>query len=565
MKKIISLLLCLLLVLSLATSAFAEDTTPSATVTLTVNGEKSGHTYVAYQIFSGTVTAANIITNVEWGTGIKNGEELLAALQADNTEIVNTQSPENKSSMKQEFSEVTDAMNAALKMQNWGANRERIDYFANFLYENKHLSETYATAAETAEGSKVYTFTNLAPGYYLIMDKKGTVDEDSHDFYTKFIVSLTSNTTVAVKGTVPSVTKQVSNNLDSGYTSHISNQLNLVHYYQWVGTIPSNIEDYDSYYYKFVDTLSEGLNFERWEEIYLLRADNTKITFYKYGEPKTAYEPTLDSSLSADDREISVEWANLKAEGFPTLLSSDKIVVRYSAKLNEKAVVGQTGTKNEVELVYSNNPHDDNHGTTVPSEARVYTFGLQVTKIDGATKNQEIPSKLSGAKFKLYHNHIHNNDDGKETITHMFAVVEDGMITNWTNVEADGTELETNTNGIIEVKGLKDNIGYFLRETQAPANFNKLERDIKIQITSYTIGTDNEVSSIVYEADNIQNKLTGSDAATGLVKATVENKGGGTLPSTGGMGTTVLYIAGGILVLAAIVLLVTKKRMTNAD
>ena len=118
MQKIISLLLCLLLVLSLATSAFAEDTTPSATVTLTVNGEKSGHTYVAYQIFSGTVTAADIITNVEWGTGIKDGEALLTALQADNTEIVNTQSPENKSSMKKEFSEVRDAMNAALKMLN---------------------------------------------------------------------------------------------------------------------------------------------------------------------------------------------------------------------------------------------------------------------------------------------------------------------------------------------------------------------------------------------------------------------------------------------------------------
>lgn len=565
MQKIISLLLCLLLVLSLATSAFAEDTTPSATVTLTVNGEKSGHTYVAYQIFSGTVTAADIITNVEWGTGIKNGEELLAALQADNTEIVNTQSPENKSSMKKEFSEVRDAMNAALKMQNWGNNRERIDYFANFLYENKHLSETYATAEETPGGSTVYTFTNLAPGYYLIMDKKGTVDENSHDFYTKFIVSLTSNTTVSVKGTVPSVTKQVSNNLDSGYASHISNQLNLVHYYQWVGTIPSNIEDYDSYYYKFVDTLSEGLDFERWEEIYLLRANGQKTTFYKQGASETIYKPTLDSTLSADDREISVEWANLKDEGFPPLLSSDRIVVRYSAKLNEKAVGGQTGTKNEVKLVYSNNPHDDNHGTTVPSEARVYTFGLQVTKIDGATKNQEIPSKLSGAKFKLYHNHIHNNDDGTETTTHMFAVVEDGMITHWTNVEADGTELETNAEGIIEVKGLKENIGYFLRETQAPANFNKLERDIKIQITSYTIGTDNEVSTIVYKADNIQNTLTGSDAATGLVKAIVENKGGGTLPSTGGMGTTALYIAGGILVLAAIVLLVTKKRMTNAD
>lgn len=558
MKRVFALVLAMLLVLSLAATAFADTTN----VTLKVNGENTGHTYVAYQIFSGDVNSQHVISNVQWGSGITDGAALLAALKADNTPIVNGQDNTQVATMADQFADATDAASVALKMATWGDNRERIDYFADFLYRNGFLSGTYATATETS--SKVYEFS-LAPGYYLIKDQDGTVSNTQHDFYTKIIIELTSNTTVAVKGTVPTVSKRVSTTLNNNYDDKITNMLNKVHYYQLTGTIPTNIEEYSAYYYEFVDTLSEGLDFVQFEEIYLLRNDSSRVYFYKYGDSSVsaALNPSMSTGLD-ENRQLHVSWANLKAEGFPTLLSSDQIVVRYSAKLNEKAVVGNGGTENEVKLVYSNNPHGNDHGTTVPNEARVYTFGMELTKIDGATKNEENPTKLPGAKFILFHNHAPAEATGDPIP--VYAVVDaNGMIIRWTETISEASELITDANGLITVKGLSHNQGYFLRETVAPSGYNLLGKDIKFQITSYTIGSDNKVSSITYEADGYSHSVTGDTATPGIIKVTVENKGGATLPSTGGMGTTILYIAGGIMVLAAIVLLVTKKRMANSD
>lgn len=555
MRKVFALILAMLLVMSLSATAFADN------VTLTVNGENTGHTYVAYQIFSGDVNSQHVISNVQWGSGIVDGAALLAALKADNTDIVNAQDSSQVTSMAREFADATDAASVALKMADWGDNRERIDYFADFLYRNGHLSGNYSTATETS--SKVYQFS-LAPGYYLIKDKDGTVNNTAHDFYTKIIVELTANSTVAVKGTVPTVTKRVSATLDNNYDHQISNMLNKVHYYQLSGTIPTNIEDYTSYYYEFVDTLSEGLTFVQFEEIYLLRNNSDRFYFYKYNDDTipTNVKPQMSNGLDAN-RQLHVSWDNLMADGFPTLLSSDRIVVRYSAMLNEKAVVGNDGTKNEVKLVYSNDPHADHHGTTVPDEARVYTFGMDLTKIDGATKNEENPTKLPNAKFILYHNHAPLEASGSPI--HVYAVVENGMIVRWSEDIDEATELVTDADGKISVKGLNSNQGYFLRETEAPSGYNKLGTDIKFQITSYNVdATTDKVTSIVYEANSNTNTLNGDTAALGMIHVTVENKGGATLPSTGGMGTTILYIAGSVLVLAAVVMLVTKKRMANS-
>lgn len=558
MKRVFAWILAMLMVLSLTATAFADTTN----VTLTVNGENTGHTYVAYQIFSGDVNSQHVISNVQWGSGITDGAALLTALQADTTEIVNSQDTTKVTSMAQEFAEATDAASVALKMADWGDNRERIDYFADFLYKRGFLSNSYSTASETS--SKVYQFS-LAPGYYLIKDKDGTVSNTQHDFYTKIIIELTANSTVAVKGTVPTVTKRVSNTLNNNYDEKTTNMLNKVHYYQLTGTIPTNIEDYTTYYYEFVDTLSAGLDFVQFEEIYLLRNDSSRVYFYKNGDTSvsSALKPQMSTGLDAN-RQLHVSWDNLKATGFPTLLSSDHIIVRYSAKLNANAVVGSTGTMNEVKLVYSNNPHANDHGTTVPNDARVYTFGMDLTKIDGATKNEQNPTKLPGAEFILYHNHAPAEVTGNPIP--MYAVVDtNGMIIRWTQTQSEATVLVTDANGKISVKGLSDNQGYFLRETKAPSGYNQLGSDIKFQITSYTVDTNDRVSSIVYEANNTTNTLTGDTAALGMVHVTVENKGGATLPSTGGMGTTILYIAGGIMVLAAVVLLVTKKRMANND
>ena len=541
MKKVFSLVLALIMVLSLATTAFAVE--------LTIAGEKTGHTYEAYQIFSGDINASGVMTNIVWGNGIKDGAALLAALKADTTEIVNAMDKTQKSSMATEFAAANSAEDIANVMRNWGDDAARIDYFANFLYENGHLAAT--PTATTTSTTTSYTFADIPAGYYLIKDEDGSIANTEHDFYTKFMVDLTTSTDVAVKGSVPTVDKTVSNTIDGTYTKEISNMLNKTHYYQWTGYVPADIDDYDFYYYKFSDTMSKGLTFQKWEQIYIQHANGNKTWIYDAAQTTATIlpemMPTLNTATAADGTTtITAEWADL-LKVYPTLLTSDKIMVTYSAQLNTDAIIGGEGNDNKVELVFSNNPHDENDkGKTPPPETRVYSFKLKVNKVN------EKSEPLSGAEFVLYHLHTEN------------TYAEDGVtVTGTKNVEMYAILNTTEADGTIKAEGLQEQVGYYLRETKAPDGYNKLTSDIKIVISGFsTNDTTNVVESISYEVAGKASTATGDQAAAGEISTTVENKSGTTLPSTGGMGTTLFYILGGLMVTGAAVLLITKKRMS---
>lgn len=562
-RKIMSLALCLMLVLSLAAPVFAAEP-----VSLTIQGEKANHTYEAYQIFSGDINASGVMTNIVWGTGIADGAALLAALKADTTEIVNGMDPSQVSSMATEFAAANNAEDVAKVMKNWGDNAERIDYFANFLYEKGYLTAT--PTATTTSSTTTYVFSSLQPGYYLIKDEDDSIADTAYDFYTKFIIDLTTSTDVAVKGSVPKVDKKVSETLTGTYSESISNQLNKTHYYEWTGYIPADIEDYEHYYYKFTDTMSKGLTFERFEKIVIAHAGGSETVIYDASLTNPVVNAGLQPDVmnhvaGADSTTVVVEWTDLLAK-YPTLLTSDKIVVKYSAHLNEHAVIGGAGNDNKVNLTFSNNPHDiDDKGKTPDDDATVYSFKLKVNKVNQSDE------PLAGAEFVLFHYHTVNTyaPDGV-TITgtknvEMYAIVNAaGKITGWTEDINVATKLTTLADGLIKVEGLKDEIGYFLRETKAPDGYNKLNADIKIVIDGgYTTNaTDDVLSYLKYEVDGKATELNGADAAPGEVSTKVINKSGTTLPSTGGIGTTLFYLVGGLMVAAAAVLLVTKKRMS---
>ena len=563
-RRILSMTLCLMLVLSLAIPALAAET-----VSLTIQGEKPNHTYEAYQIFAGDINAAGVMTNIVWGSGIADGDALLAALKADTTEIVNTADPSQKSTLATEFAAAKNAEDVANVMRNWGDNADRIDYFAKFLYDNGHLAA--APTATTTSSTTTYVFSALNPGYYLIKDKDDSIADTAHDFYTKFIIDLTTSTDVAVKGNVPHVDKKVSETINGDYGEDISNQLNKTHYYEWTGHVPANINAYDFYYYKFTDTMSAGLTFERFEKIYITHAGGSQTLIYD----ASAANPIVNAGLQPDTMShvvggsgvttIVVEWTDLLAK-YPTLLSSDKIIVKYSAHLNENAVIGGAGNDNKVNLVYSNNPQDsDDKGKTPDDDAIVYSFKLKVVKVNQTNQ------PLAGAEFVLFHYHTVNeyDTDGVTVIgtknVEMYAIVNAaGKITGWTEDLAAASTLVTDAEGLIKVEGLKAEIGYYLRETKAPDGYNKLNADIKIVIEpDYTTNaTDDVLAYLHYEVDGKSTELNGAEAAPGEVSTTVVNKSGTTLPSTGGIGTTLFYLIGGLMVAAAAVLLVTKKRMS---
>lgn len=194
----------------------------------------------------------------------------------------------------------------------------------------------------------------------------------------------------------------------------------------------------------------------------------------------------------------------------------NKVVVEYNATLNENAVIGSAGNTNDVELTYSNNPNATGDGTTKPADTgktpkdtvKVFTYQTIINKVDQDGK------ALSGAEFTL----VKKNKDGS---TKNVDVVKN----------AEGKSFT--------FKGL-DAGNYVLEETKTPDGYNT------IKAIEFTIDADYDK-----EADD-------------SLKADIVNRKGSLLPSTGGMGTTILYVIGSILVLVAAILLITKKRMDAA-
>ena len=529
MKKVFALILALALIFAMAIPAFAAET-----VTLTIQGHKSGHTYEAYQIFAGDIEGGQL-THIQWGNGVKVAD-LVAALKADAT----------LGTLFASASE-TDPMPVVNVLRSWSNESANLDAFAKIVGE--HLNTIAAVSTEGTDNK--YSFT-LDTGYYLIKDKDSNA-ELADDFYTKFVITLTSNTDVKVKGSVPTVNKKVSHNLNANYTDKITNQLHKTHYYQWIGSVSSDVSDYDWYWYEFQDTLSAGLTFLQFEQIFIQHVGDVKTMIYDRSQAdpviKAEYMPDVMTNVG---QEVTVKWEDL-VQKYPTLLPSDKIVVRYSAKLNSNAVIGNTGNPNDVDLIYSNNPQDEeDKGRTTTPPPHVYSFELDVLK-----QNQVNKLPLAGVEFVLFHYHT----EGSGNVP-MYAVLDaDKKISSWTANKAEATTLVTDANGKLNVIGIQANMDYYLEENKALSGYIPLEKPVQIIIDSYTVDSANAISSITYEVDSDSPVTITDGAVSGKIPVTVNNKSGSTLPSTGGVGTTLFYVFGSLMFVGAAVLLVTKKRM----
>ena len=276
----------------------------------------------------------------------------------------------------------------------------------------------------------------------------------------------------------------------------------------------------------FHDTMSKGLTLDASSIKVYTDADMTT-------ELGTDNYAVVTTDLT-DDCTFEVSFEKTYLDGLTA--DSTTVYVKYAATVNENAVVGGEGNPNTSNVEYG----EKGKTTTTPdSTTRTYTWSFDVLKY----ANGDESKVLEGAQFVLL-----NNNKTK------VATIVDGKLTGWVDVPAAGsdgtitwpanTTLTTNAQGQIDIAGL-DADTYYLRETVAPAGYNKLAEDVEVTITP-TKGDDGKTLTLT------------------PVTAKVENKSGSELPETGGMGTTIFYVLGSILVLGAAVLLITKKRMNAA-
>lgn len=508
MKKLAAVLVSVLMSFAMMTTVFAEDA--ATTYTLTLNGTTTDHIYEAYQVFTGDLKDSTL-SNVKWGSGVDSAKtaDLLNALKTDET-------------LKATFANVKDAATVAEALSNAKDNDAVAQEFATVV--SQYLSTTKTSKDSAADKTEI---SGLSAGYYLVKDKDNSVDSSKKDAYTRFILKVVANTSAAVKSNVPTVEKKVKDTNDS--TGKTTDWQDSADYdigdsvpYQITGTMPSNIGDYKTYSYTFTDTMSKGLTYT---------AGTAKVTI---GTTDVTSSSSFKETVTANkDGTTTVTWActDLKAISGVTIDANTKVVVTYNATLNENAVLGSAGNPNEVYLTFSNNPNkggESNTGKTPTDKNIVFTYKTVVNKVDQDKK------ALAGAAFKLE------------------------------KKQSDGTYKEiksitTNDGTTFEFTGLDDG-DYKLTETTTPAGYNTINPiEFTISATHDETSDDPKLLTLSGKATSGEATFT-ADTNAGSLTTNVVNKKGATLPSTGGVGTTMFYVAGGLMVVVAGVLLAAKKK-----
>lgn len=536
-KKLLGLLLAAVMVLAMGVPTFAA----SGGYTITINNALAGHTYEAYQVFAGDLSEdEKTLSNVTWGDGV-DGTALLAEL--DDLE---------------DFQNCKDAADVAKVLEGYKDEPQAMKDFADIV--GQHLTETTSgTVSAYNEDSKSYTISGLAAGYYLVKDKNGSVS--GTDAYTDFILKVVKNTEATPKSDVPTVEKKVQEddkyNQDGGYGNGYNDvadwNIGDAVPFKLIGTLPTNFADYDTYQYIFHDTLSAGLDLNEGSIKVYYASDKSGTG--KTEIPSEKYTVNVPGTEEKDECSFEVAFADLTSvEG----VTADKyIIVEYTATLNKDAEIGLPGNPNKVYLEFSNNPNsggEGDTGKTPEDKVIVFTYELDVTKVDG--KNAD--TKLKDAEFKLY------DANGK------YVIVDDaGKVTGWADNEEDGSTLKSDENGLFKVIGLDDGT-YYLKETKAPDGYNKITEPIQIVIAAATVndqnweateGPEDALTALEIKVTVGSTTTSGTgDTESGIVATDIENNKGAELPETGGMGTTIFYVLGAILVLGAGGLLIARRR-----
>ena len=565
-------------VMAPVTMAFAEGNT---TVTFNDPDYAASTTYKGIQIFKAKVTKDNgttSVSSIEWaGTGTEIQTAVVNAIKKKD----NTYSSDNAQ-------DAADWLSANAEGTGTGSKVASDNVFSLIAANLKDSTAWQKTTKGDASLSK------LDAGYWLFLtDNAGKPDGKSTDAFTSPVYAVIdgTNTTVTItpKKSIPTVNKQIlaatsadPTKLTTGWAGVANSQIGQEVTYKLTGKVADNYATYDSYAYKFTDTLSNGLDYVSGSlKVY---AVNNGV----YTPINSGYDLTTPTE---DNRVLTVNFAVDKATGKKGLkdiafVNADtEIVVFYNAKLNKNAVTGngtegKGGNYNAVKLEYSNNPYTEGTGTSVEGGAGDFTFKLNLNKVDQGTEKG-----LEGAEFSI-------QSADEDTLNQYVASKDssDGTVVAGQLVRFSGTTLPdylkfaSDDMGKIEAKGL-DAGKYTVTEIKAPSDNYAVAKPFTFTITAkykdnaaeldeITITPSenaNHRSDIAFGAlDNTpgDNKLgatdgTAANVQTGEITITVGNTKSVGLPLTGLNGVTFTWIAGGAVLCIGVAHLIRSRKQAE--
>lgn len=624
MNKVLKGLVAVAATAAMAVTGFAGASTAMAaqtaggTANLTINGVEKGDTFKVYRLLNSTGKATGDDAAIAYylrtdtrdaapkdsagttitATAVTNGlvADTTAALQAASKTMPTT--IEGKTAAVVDFlntkkNSTTNTNSSATATNNYGA----MDQWAKKFYQtylnngktgvnavNVDADYTLITSTDTGSISQ-----NVQQGYYLIVQ---SVASDKNA-YSMILVSTADSAegglTVSLKRNVPTLEKKVKDINDSKVADVTTNgdwqdsadyDLGDKVPFQLTGTMPQNIAAYSTYKYVFHDSLSKGLTLDEDSIKVYVKNGDTETELAKATEGASGYTVTTsnDSTPAVNSTEkteftgatnFSVSFADLKTaraagNGTITLDKDSKIIVRYTATVNENAVIGSKGNPNEANLEFSNNPNYSGEtqptGTTPNDRVIVFTYEVDINKIDDSAAKKP----LSGAKFKLEKKVPDLYTEGAQK-GQQKTDASGNKLYKWEQIGGeiaatevkDGSTVKSYTAPFLRV----DDGTYRLTETVAPTGYTP------IAPKEFTITASHDTNSVDPKLTSF--KLTGLTTSaieqntnpSGIASADIVNTKGTGLPSTGGMGTVLLYVAGiAVFVLAGATLVMALRR-----
>ena len=500
-KKFFAILLCLTMILGLATTAAAAGTS-----SITVSNPAVGDTYNLYKIFDATYADGNIAYTIdsdsEWYNDVAaatNLFELTLTADDDATATVHTYVVTVKNGVTGKT--IGEALGAKL------------------------AGKTVADSKVIAAGTTTISFTGLEYGYYVIANgntAKSVVTLDS----------TTPNATVVDKNeSTPSWPEEPEEGKDADRTNAgVGDVVTFTVKVDTTNYAPDK-NDLDENRDPVVKQISKYIITDTPDASYTINTDanvTAEIQYKVDGTWTKAEDATVTATEKADRTvEFEIPWVN--EDGASLYTSPARIVLKYTATVNEHV---QDINNNSATFKYQFVGEDDPEEPGTPSEEKVYSYTIDLTK------TKEDGTQLDGAEFKLYSNEDLANE-------HEIKVVKDGNNYRVATAEEIAADPKVVVNvieaGHVNIKGLAAGT-YYLVETKAPAGYNKLKEAVKVEIEDLDPEDKDSLTTVTAK------------------EVSVENKAGVELPATGGIGTTIFYVVGGVLVVAAGVLLVVKKR-----
>jgi fimbrial isopeptide formation D2 family protein len=500
MKKLFSIVCAFLLSFTFALPVLAAD---SSTGSITIQNPNTGNTYDVYQILTGQVATVDgniVLSNPEFGSNV-----------ATDGTVSNTYLSKNYTNAQAFVSAIEEMNDTAMENE------------ATSIY-NGGLSSTTPVATLTSSNS--YTAT-LPQGYYIISEVNSAEDMISAN---RFISAMVGNVTVYPKTGALTSNKQVLGVQSGKWQTTTDQMMGKKVEFKLTAILPENIEDYENgYNVVFNDTLSQGLTYDNDAQYTITNKAGTTVAGPTAITATTATNADKGTNLTFTMDNVV---KNYSCENY------DTITITYTATVNSNAYTGKTVNPNSLTVTYSNNVDDSSStGTTAQSTVGVLTYKITVNKVNGDN------AALTGAQFTL-------------------TKLEDGT---WTTI---GTGTANTAGTSFTFTGLNDG-EYCLTETKTPTGYNTAD-PIYFTIASNMVQTANQPGLAesngltITQTDKAGTALTTATATFSLdsnddISTTVINKKGLTLPKTGLLGSSLIYMVGFVLVVIGAVIFIRKQ------